>query len=60
MWPMSPMTARMASPWPAKARFDVLIVDRMMPRRDGLSMISELRGDGDKTPALVLVRAGRG
>ena len=38
--------------------FDVLIVDRMMPRRDGLSMISELRGDGDKTPALVLSALG--
>ena len=38
--------------------FDVLIVDRMMPRRDGLSMISELRGDGDKTPALVLSAMG--
>jgi len=38
--------------------FDVLIVDRMMPRRDGLSMISELRADGDKTPALVLSALG--
>ncbi|MFW6413396.1 MAG: response regulator transcription factor [Oceanicaulis sp.] len=38
--------------------FDVLIVDRMMPRRDGLSMISELRRDGDKTPALVLSALG--
>lgn len=38
--------------------FDVLIVDRMMPRRDGLSMISELREDGDKTPALVLSAMG--
>lgn len=38
--------------------FDVMIVDRMMPRRDGLSMISELRSDGDKTPALVLSALG--
>lgn len=38
--------------------FDVLIVDRMMPRRDGLSMISELRREGDKTPALVLSAMG--
>ncbi len=38
--------------------FDVLIVDRMMPKRDGLSMISELRGEGDKTPALVLSAMG--
>jgi two-component system OmpR family response regulator len=38
--------------------FDVLIVDRMMPRRDGLSMISILREEGDKTPALVLSAMG--
>lgn len=38
--------------------FDVLIVDRMMPRRDGLSMISILREEGDKTPALVLSALG--
>lgn len=38
--------------------FDVLIVDRMMPRRDGLSMIAALRTDGDKTPALILSALG--
>jgi len=38
--------------------FDVLIVDRMMPRRDGLSMISGLRSDGDKTPVLILSAMG--
>lgn len=34
--------------------YDVLIVDRMMPRMDGLTMISSLRGNGDATPVLVL------
>lgn len=38
--------------------FDVLVVDRMMPRRDGLSMVSELRGEGDKTPVLILSAMG--
>jgi two-component system OmpR family response regulator len=38
--------------------FDVLIVDRMMPRRDGLSMISALRAEGDKTPVLILSALG--
>ncbi|MCC5995623.1 MAG: response regulator transcription factor [Oceanicaulis sp.] len=38
--------------------FDVLIVDRMMPRRDGLSMIAALREDGDKTPVLILSALG--
>jgi two-component system OmpR family response regulator len=38
--------------------FDVLIVDRMMPKRDGLSMIAQLREEDDKTPALVLSAMG--
>ena len=38
--------------------FDIMVVDRMMPRRDGLSMISQLRDDGDKTPVLVLSAMG--
>lgn len=38
--------------------FDVLIVDRMMPRRDGLSMIAALREEGDKTPVLILSALG--
>ena len=38
--------------------YDVLVVDRMMPRRDGLSMIEELRGQGDQTPVLILSAMG--
>ncbi len=38
--------------------FDVLIVDRMLPRRDGLSIIESLRAGGDTTPALVLSALG--
>ncbi len=34
--------------------YDVLIVDRMLPNRDGLSIIQALRDRGDTTPALVL------
>ena len=37
-----------------EARFDVLIVDRMLPRRDGLNVIEALRKAGDKTPVLIL------
>jgi two-component system, OmpR family, response regulator len=33
---------------------DVLIVDRMLPKLDGLSIIRKMRGDGIKTPTLVL------
>ena len=38
--------------------YDVLIVDRMLPKRDGLSIIRMLRADGDLTPALVLSALG--
>ena len=38
--------------------FDALIVDRMLPKLDGLSLIANLREGGDKTPALVLSALG--
>jgi two-component system, OmpR family, response regulator len=38
--------------------YDVLIVDRMLPRRDGLSVISALRAAGIETPALILSALG--
>lgn len=39
--------------------YDVLIVDRMLPRRDGLSLISELRAKAIHTPALILSALGQ-
>ncbi len=38
--------------------FDVLIVDRMLPKLDGLSVISTLRKEGNQTPALILSALG--
>ncbi len=38
--------------------YDVLVVDRMLPGRDGLSIIRVLRADGRNTPALVLSALG--
>lgn len=38
--------------------FDALIVDRMLPERDGLSVISTLRGEGNRTPVLILSALG--
>ncbi|MFC5583951.1 response regulator transcription factor [Nitratireductor kimnyeongensis] len=38
--------------------YDVFVVDRMLPRRDGLSIIAELREGGDDTPALILSALG--
>jgi two-component system OmpR family response regulator len=39
--------------------YDVLVVDRMLPKRDGLSIIEELRHRGDDTPALILSALGQ-
>jgi two-component system, OmpR family, response regulator len=41
------------------AGYDVLIVDRMLPRMDGLSVIRSLREQGDQTPALILSALGQ-
>ncbi len=38
--------------------YDVMIIDRMLPRRDGLSIIESLRAEGDKTPVLILSALG--
>jgi two-component system OmpR family response regulator len=38
--------------------FDAYVIDRMLPRLDGLSMLSRRRGDGDETPALFLSALG--
>jgi two-component system, OmpR family, response regulator len=38
--------------------YDVLIVDRMLPRRDGLSVIASLRSRGNNTPVLILSALG--
>jgi two-component system OmpR family response regulator len=38
--------------------FDVMIIDRMLPGRDGISIIETLRREGVKTPVLVLSALG--
>jgi two-component system OmpR family response regulator len=38
--------------------YDVLIVDRMLPGRDGLSVIDALRQEGVRTPVLILSALG--
>ena len=39
-------------------RYDLLIVDRMLPHRDGLSLVGALRKEGVPTPVLVLSALG--
>ena len=40
-------------------QYDVMIVDRMLPKRDGLSVIGELRAKGIETPVLILSALGQ-
>jgi two-component system OmpR family response regulator len=39
--------------------YDVLIVDRMLPKLDGLTLIGNLRGKGIETPVLILSALGQ-
>lgn len=39
--------------------YDVMVVDRMLPKQDGLTMISNLRDAGIKTPVLILSALGQ-
>ncbi|WP_212111952.1 response regulator transcription factor [Bartonella queenslandensis] len=39
--------------------YDVMVVDRMLLHRDGLSIISELRAKGNETPVLILSALGQ-
>jgi len=41
-----------------KGGFDVYVVDRMMPRLDGVGMVETLRREGDQTPVLFLSALG--
>jgi two-component system OmpR family response regulator len=43
----------------SSGRYDVMIVDRMLPRVDGLTMLKQLRAEGDNTPALILSALGQ-
>lgn len=38
--------------------YDVLVVDRMLPRRDGLSVVAQLRARGKTIPVLILSALG--
>ncbi|HVL74810.1 MAG TPA: response regulator, partial [Noviherbaspirillum sp.] len=39
--------------------YDVLILDRMLPKLDGLSIVQTLRNAGNGTPALILSALGK-
>jgi len=37
-----------------EGKYDVLVVDRMLPKLDGLTVVQTLRSSNNKTPALIL------
>ncbi|WP_280951166.1 response regulator transcription factor [Pararhizobium haloflavum] len=39
--------------------YDVLVIDRMLPKRDGLSIVSDMRARGNDTPVLILSALGQ-
>ncbi|MDR3373145.1 MAG: response regulator transcription factor [Ancalomicrobiaceae bacterium] len=39
--------------------YDVMVVDRMLPRRDGLSIVAAMRARHDETPVLILSALGQ-
>ena len=41
------------------ADYDVLLIDRMLPRRDGLAIVRMLRADGRTTPVLLISALGQ-
>ena len=58
--PTLPATARPASRMASEGNYDVLIVDRMLPRRDGLSVVQTAAGRGRAHAGADPVGAGRG
>lgn len=42
----------------ASEAYDILIVDRMLPKVDGLSIVRTLRASGNRTPVLILSALG--
>ena len=49
------MTARTDSSWHS---YDAIVVDRMLPGLDGLSLVQTLRSEGKRTPILILSALG--
>ncbi len=43
----------------SEGSYDVMVVDRMLPKRDGLSVVEDMRGRGDDTPVLILSALGQ-
>src|SRR3972149_3605936 len=44
--------------WLARERYDLMVLDLMLPGEDGLSICRRLRGLGDKIPIIMLTAKG--
>ncbi len=44
--------------WLARERYDLIVLDLMMPKEDGLSICRRLRSTGDRTPIIMLTAKG--
>src|SRR5476651_1873612 len=44
--------------WLARERFDLMVLDLMLPGEDGLSICRRLRGSNDRTPIIMLTAKG--
>ena len=44
--------------WAASGHYDIIILDAMLPRKDGFSIVSDLRRQGVSTPVLMLTAKG--
>ena len=40
------------------SNFDVIVIDRMLPKIDGISLIKKLRSEGNNIPILILSALG--
>jgi DNA-binding response OmpR family regulator len=53
-------TGREALDWAESAPYDLIVLDIMLPELDGLTVCSELRQRGERTPVLMLTARDAG
>src|SRR5690242_238944 len=51
--------ARVARGWLERERYDVLVLDWMLPDQDGLALLRSIRSEGEATPVLMLTARDR-
>jgi DNA-binding response OmpR family regulator len=56
--PLRAADGGLADAWLARERFDLVVLDLMLPTLPGLEVLRRLRGRGDDTPVLVLTAKG--